>query len=94
MPSTTRLTVLTSLLLVVGAMNAIRANDVYGHDRVGDARVAVTVSLEPTITIEGGTPTTRTNALQATERYVSNGYELPDLVLRLHDDKNGCEGHR
>ena len=68
--------------------------DVYDNGRVGDTGAAATVSLEPTISIEGGTPTTRTRALLAIGRYVSNGYELPDLVLRFHDDMNGCEGHR
>lgn len=94
MPSTTLLAVLTSLLLLPGAMSQTRADDVHGSGMGGGARAAVTVSLAPTVTIEGGTPTTRTDAIHATERYVSNGYELPDLVVRLHDDEHGCEGHR
>ena len=63
-------------------------------EQVGDSSTDVTVSLAPTISIEGGTPTGRTTALHAVDQFVSNGYELPDLVLRLHDDTNGCGGHR
>ena len=75
-------------------VDSVERVDVNEDGRVGDTTAAASVSLEPTISIEGGTPTTRTRALQAIGRYVSNGFELPDLVLRFHDDMNGCEGHR
>lgn len=75
-------------------VDSVERVDVNDDGRVGDTTAAASVSLEPTISIEGGTSSSRTHALEAIGRYVSNGYELPDLVLRLHDDMNGCEGHR
>lgn len=87
MTFTTRfaLAVLMSVLLVPGAV----------HTSGGDqAAIGTGVSLEPTISIVGGSPTTRAVVRQTTEQFVSNDLALPDLVIRVHDDATGCEGHR
>ena len=76
------------------ATRAVGELDSVFSTAAGFATATGCVSLEPTISIEGGTPDTRADALQATDQYVSNGFELPDLVLRLHDDEHGCDGHR
>jgi len=87
MTSTTRfaLAALMSVLLVPGAVRTSRGDDL---------AAGVGVSLEPTISIVGGSPTARSAVLETTERFVSNDLGLPDLVIRLHDDSTGCEGHR
>jgi len=87
MTSTTRfaLAVLMSLLLVPGAVYT------RGDDRVASGNG---VCLEPTISLVGGSPAEQAVVRRTTERFVSNGLALPDLVIRFHDDVAGCEGHR
>jgi len=87
MTSTTRfaLAVLMSVLLVPGAVSTSRG------DHVG---AGVGAGLELTISVVGGSPTARAVVLDTTERFVSNDLPLPDLVIRLHDDPTGCQGHR
>ena len=87
MTFTTRfaLAVLLSVLFVPGAVRTSGGNQV----AIGDG-----VSLEPTISIVGGSPSEQAVVRQATEQFVSNDLALPDLAFRIHDDATGCEGHR
>jgi hypothetical protein len=50
------------------------------------------VSLDPTVVVEGGTPEHRQIVTAAVDRYVSVGLALPDLTVRIHDGNPGCEG--
>jgi hypothetical protein len=87
MTSTTRfaLAVLMSVLLLPGAVRTSNGDQ---------AGLGTAASLAPTITIVGGSPTTRSGVLETTQRFTSNDLGLPDVVIRLHDDPTGCDGHR
>ena len=51
------------------------------------------VSVEPFVVIDGGTAEQRRTVLNAVDRYLSVGLELPDLRVRLHSGgKAGCGG--
>lgn len=53
-----------------------------------------TVSAEPSVVIDGGTPERRETVLAAVDRYLSVGLELPDLRVHIHDGKAGCGGYQ
>jgi len=50
-------------------------------------------SLTPAITFEGGSTAEQDAVLTVVDRFVSVSMELPDLMIRLHDDFDGCDGH-
>jgi hypothetical protein len=81
-------------LPVIASIDGLEPLEPSGDDEVGGSRGGVTVGLSPKISIEGGTPQARVAVIEATARFVSNGYELPDLVVRRHDGTHGCAGHR
>jgi hypothetical protein len=51
------------------------------------------VSADPSVVIDGGTPERRQTVLAAVERYLSVGLALPDLRVHIHTgSKAGCGG--
>ena len=50
------------------------------------------VSLDPSISLVGGSPEARRTVADAVTRFTSHGFALPDLEIRLHTDPSGCNG--
>ena len=52
------------------------------------------VSLEPAVSLTGGTPAHRDTVLAAIDRFGRAGLELPDLDIYLDDDQADCLGYQ
>jgi len=50
------------------------------------------MSLNPSISFEGGSDSARHTVVDAVEQYRSAGLILPDLMVRIHPDNGGCDG--
>jgi len=48
------------------------------------------VSLNPSVTFAGGSPSERTTVVEAVDRYVAAGLALPDLSINIHTNQTGC----
>jgi hypothetical protein len=51
-------------------------------------------SLNPVVSIDGGTQDARQTVLDAVDRFVTSGLALPELDVRIHHDNTGCNGKR
>ena len=58
-----------------------------------DATSRPSVSADPSVVIDGGTPERRQTVVDAVERYLSSGLAMPDLRVHIHTGgKAGCGG--